>query len=109
MGLSVCPAAIVAAPAEVVWGVLMQPAKYGEWIDGQVDRVVPEGPAAVGQVITITAPAFGRKWQATLKIEKIDAEKYQLGLHANFPFGIQLDEHLSITPIDATSCRVQYG
>ena len=112
MGLSVCPAAVVAAPVEVVWEFLAHPARYSEWIDGQVDHVEPpgsEGPAVVGQIITVTAPALGRKWHALFKVEKVDAEKHQLGMHVTFPLGMQLREHVSCTSIDAISCNVQYG
>jgi hypothetical protein len=53
MGLSVGPAAIVAAPVEVVWGNLVQWERYVEWADVQVVRREPEGPATVGQTITL--------------------------------------------------------
>jgi hypothetical protein len=33
MGLTVCPAAVVAAPVEVVWGNLVQWERYSEWAD----------------------------------------------------------------------------
>jgi hypothetical protein len=48
MGLSVCPAAIVAAPVGVVWANLVQWERYFEWADVQVERREPEGPATVG-------------------------------------------------------------
>jgi len=109
MGLSVCPAAVVKAPVEVVWGYLAYPEKFNEWVDGRVEHIEPAGPAVVGQAITVTAPAFGRRWPAFFKVEKVDPEKHQLGMHVNFPFGMQLQEHVSCTAIDATSCNVQYG
>ena len=62
MGLRVCPAAIVAAPVEEVWSLLANPAKYGEWADARVERVVPEGPVTPGQRIYPTSKAFGRTW-----------------------------------------------
>lgn len=108
MSLSVCPAAIVAAPVDVVWE-MAQPAHFSEWIDGQVERIEPEGPMAVGQTIYITASAFGRNWHSTLKVEKVLAERYQFGMYCVFPFGMRMHEHLSCVPIDAVSCRVQYG
>lgn len=40
MGLSACPAAVVATPVEIVWEFLAHPARYAEWIDGQVDHPV---------------------------------------------------------------------
>jgi hypothetical protein len=48
MGLTVCPAAMVAAPVEVVWGNLVQGERYFEWADVQVERSEPEGPTTVG-------------------------------------------------------------
>ncbi|HEY6406813.1 MAG TPA: hypothetical protein VIY29_05030 [Ktedonobacteraceae bacterium] len=108
MGLSVCPAAVVAAPVEVVWE-LLQPARFNEWIDGRVEQIEPEGLAVVGQKIIVTAPAFGRRWRAFFTVEKVNAEKHQLGMHVIFPLGMQLQEHVSCTAIDATSCNVQYG
>jgi hypothetical protein len=41
MGLSVCPAAIVAAPVEVVWGNLVQWERYFEWADVQAEPSLP--------------------------------------------------------------------
>ncbi len=108
MGLNVCPAAIVAAPVEVVWD-LLRPARLSEWVDGQVEAPVPEGPALVGQNFHVVSNALGRKWHAIFTIEKVDPERHQLAMHMIFPFGIQMHEHLSCTRIDATSCRVQYG
>ena len=108
MGLSVCPAAVVAAPVEVVWEFL-HPENFNEWIDGRVEQIKPEGPAVVGQKIIATAPALGRRWQVVFKVEKVDAERHQLGMHVTFPLGMQLQEHVSCTAIDATSCNVQYG
>jgi hypothetical protein len=108
MGLSVCPAAIVAAPIEVVWD-LLRPARLSEWADGVVEPPVPQGPAQVGQSFDVTSKAFGRTWRAHFRIEKVDAERHQLAMHVILPLGMQLHEHLSCTRIDATSCRVQYG
>jgi len=109
MGLTVCPAAVVAAPVEVVWGNLVQWERYCEWADVQVERSEPEGPAAIGQTITFTGKAFGRTLHFIFKVEEVNLERYQLTLHAFFPLGLQEKPHISCTPIDATSCRVQYG
>jgi len=52
MGLTVCPAAVVAVPVEVVWGNLVQWERWPKWRnDVQVERSEPEGPATVGQTI----------------------------------------------------------
>ncbi len=109
MGLSVCPTALVAAPVEVVWENLVQWERYVEWADVQVERIEPEGSITVGQTISFTGKALGRTWRFTFKVEEVDPERHQLGLHVRFPFGLQEKPHIVCSPIDATSCRVQYG
>ena len=109
MGLTVCPAAVVAAPVEVVWGNLVQWERFCQWADVQVERIEPEGPATIGQTINFTGKVLGRTLRFIFKVEEVDPETYQLGLHALFPLGLQEKLHISCTPIDATTCRVQYG
>jgi len=109
MGLTVCPAAVVAAPVEVVWGYLVQWERYSEWADVQVERSEPEGPATVGQTIYFAGKAFGRTWRFIFTVEEVDPERHQLGLHALFPLGLQEKPHIACYPIDATTCRVHYG
>ncbi len=109
MGLTVCPAAVVAAPVEVVWGNLVEWERYPEWADVHAERIEPEGPASVGQTIYFAGKAFGRTLHFIFKVEEVNRERYQLGLHVFFPFGLQEKPHIACTPIDATTCRVQYG
>ena len=113
MGLTVCPAAVVAAPVEVVWENLVQWERYSEWFsaDLQVERSEPEGPATIGQTINFGGKAFGRTWHFIFKVEEVNPERHQLGLHAffPFPFRFQMKPHIACYPIDATTCRVQYG
>ncbi len=109
MGLTICPAAVVAAPVEVVWANLVQWERYAEWADVQPERIEPEGPAAVGQTIYFAGKALGRTWRFTFKVEAINPERHQLGLHAFFPLGLQEKPHSACDPIDANTCRVQYG
>lgn len=111
MGLTVCPAAVVAAPVEVVWENLVHWQRYSEWFDPslRVERIEPDGPAAVGQTISFAGKAFGITARFLFKVEEVDPKRHQLGLHAYFPFGLQMKPHISCAPIDATSCRVQYG
>ncbi len=109
MGLTVCPAAVVAAPVEVVWENLAHWERYADWADVQVERREPEGPATVGQAIYFTGKALGRTWRFLFMVEDVDPERHQLDLHVFLPFGLQEKPHIACTPIDATSCRVQYG
>ena len=109
MSLSVCPAAVVAAPVELVWRNLVEWERYSEWADVQVERSQPEGPASAGQTVTFGGKVLGRTLHFTFKVEELDPERHQIGLHAFFPLGLQEKPHVTCTPIDATSCRVQYG
>jgi hypothetical protein len=111
MGLSVCPAAVVAAPVEVVWENLVHWERYSAWFDRslQLERSEPDGPATAGQTIFFSGKAFGLTARFRFKVEEVNPDRHQLGLHAYFPFGLQMKPHISCTAIDATSCRVQYG
>jgi hypothetical protein len=109
MGLTVCPTAVVAAPIEVVWSNLVRWERYAEWADVQVERSEPRGPATTGQTVNFTGKALGRTWRFIFKVEEVDPDRHQLDLHVFFPFGLQEKPHISCTPIDATTCRVQYG
>ncbi len=109
MSLTVCPVAVVAAPIEVVWENLVQWERYAEWADVQVERLEPDGPATAGQTIYFYGKAFGRTLHFLFKVEEVNYERHQLGLHAFFPLGLQEKPHITCTPIDATTCRVHYG
>jgi hypothetical protein len=109
MGLSVCPAAVVAAPVEVVWRNLVQWERYLEWADVRVQRCEPEGPATAGQTVCFGPRFLGRILHFTFKVKEVDPERHQLGGHAFFPLGLQEKAHIACSPIDATTCRVQYG
>ena len=112
MSLTVCPAAFVAAPVEVVWGNLVQWERYSEWFsaDVQVERSEPEGPATVGQTISFAGKVFVSTLHFTFKVEEVNPARHQIGLHAFFPLGLPEEKpHVACYPIDATTCRVQYG
>jgi hypothetical protein len=107
--VSVCPADIVAAPAEVVWERLNQPARYGEWIDARVEGLEPEGPVSPGQRIYMTSPAFGKRWNVNAEVKAVNATRHQLQINVMLPLGLIDHATITCTPIDATSCRLQFG
>ncbi len=110
MSLTVCPAASVAAPVEVVWELLAEPALRDEWWDARTARVVPEGRVSPGQVIYLKALPLVRRWDATLRVEMVDPEKHQIRWILATPFiGITNHQTTTCTAIDAVSCHVQYG
>lgn len=108
MALSVCPAAVVAAPLELTWEIAQTP-HFNEWIDGRVVKMEPEGAMVVGQTLELTSAALGRNWRSTFVVREMKPEKHQFAVDAYFPFGIIVHEHISLTRVDAVSCRVQYG
>jgi hypothetical protein len=109
VGLTVCPTTVVAAPVKVIWENLVHWERYADWADVQVERLEPEGPITVGQIISFAGKALGRTWRFRFKVDAVNPEQYQLSLHVFFPFGLQEKPHIACYPIDATTCRVQYG
>ena len=109
MPVSVCPSAVVAAPAEVVWSMLMRPETYDLWWDAHTERITSEGPATPGQVVTAWTSALGKRWDVRLEIEQIEADKRQIDITTTLPLGIQVHNHISCAPLDASSSRLQFG
>ncbi len=109
MGISVCPAAVVAAPVEDVWELLSQPSRYDEWWDAHTERIVPEGPAVAGQWVHAWTTALGKRVDVSFVIERVDPGKHEIQFKVTLPFGIAEDTTIKCTPVDATTSRVQYG
>ncbi len=68
---------------------LVQPTRYSEWADAHVEGMEPEGPATAGQTIHLTSKRLGHVWRILFKVEEVNPEKHQIGLHALFPLGLQ--------------------
>jgi hypothetical protein len=109
MGFTICPVAVVAAPVESVWELLWEPTLYDEWWDARTQRIMPEGKASPGQVLSAQTSALGRKWDVTLRVEMVNPEKHQIPLHITLPLGLVNDATIACTALDPSSCRVQYG
>ncbi len=109
MPMSVCPAAIVAAPLEEVWALLVQPETYDLWWDAHTERIVPEGPATPGQVVYAWASGLGKRWEVQAKIEEIDTRKHQIAFTTTLPLGVQAHNRLNCAALDERSCRLQFG
>ena len=107
--LSVCPSAIVAAPVEKVWAILMDTSAYDRWWDARTERIEPGGPAMAGQTLYANSRAFGRRWPVTLKIEQVDEARHQLRLRTTLPFGLVMTNHIACAAVAGTQTRVQFG
>ena len=109
MVVSVCPAANVAAPVEDVWELLAHPSHYDTWWDAHLERSVPEGPATPGQISYATTRAFGKQWDVSFVIKSINPDRHQIQFDVTLPLGIIDHATFTCTPVDAVSCRVQFG
>ncbi len=111
MSISVCPAVVVATPVESVWELLSDPALYDAWWDAHTERIVPEGKAAPGQTVYARLSALGGMFKGTLTllVESVDPEQHQVRIRATLPFGLVDDATITCAPLDAASCRVQFG
>jgi len=109
MSLSVCPAARVAAPAERVWALLADPARYDAWWDAHLVSAEPPGRAQAGQVIRGRACGLGREWPVSLHVLAVDPDRHQIDLATTLPFGVTMRNHIACAPLDEGSCRLSFG
>jgi hypothetical protein len=104
-----CPTAIVEAPVEVVWKLLLNTAEWGKFYDVRVLSVDPPGPARVGQrLIGNPGPKFF-PLRLVFDFTEVDGVNHKLGIDGRLPFGIKVRENMTIVPIDPTRCRVNYN
>ena len=109
MAVSVCPTDIVHAPAERVWALLSDPAKFDLWWDAHTDRITPPGPAQPGQTVEAHAHGLGRDWPIHFAVNAVDPAHHSLDLSTHLPLGIHMHNHLTVVPIDAGSSRLTFG
>lgn len=109
MSLNACPAAVIAAPVETVWELLAHPVRFSEWANATVEHFEPESPTTRGQKVYLRSRALGLSWQVVFTVEEVIPDKHTLQFTVELPLGMVLHQRTMCTPIDATSCRVQYG
>src|SRR5258708_10012143 len=103
-----CPTAVVDAPVEVVWALLVEPAGGGNVLDVRINSVDPPGPAAAGQKVAgETGPRFFHL-KLTFQVIEIEAKRHRLVMDIQLPFGVAVYEDLRCTTLDAGQCRVDY-
>ena len=103
-----CPTAVVNAPVDVVWALLMQPSVWEGVFDVRVGSIDPPGPAIVGQKISGETGLRILHLKLTFRMIEIDPHQHRLCLDVHLPFGITVHEDLSCTPLAADRCRVKY-
>jgi hypothetical protein len=107
--VSVCPAAVVAAPLVRVWSVLLDSGHYGEWADARFNRFDPPGPAVAGQVMWADAREMAMTFRIRLRIASIDPARHQLVFEVELPFGLRERTTITAAAIDARRTRLQFG
>ena len=103
-----CPTAVINAPVDVVWALLMEPAAWGGVFNVRVGSIDPPGRAIVGQKICGETGLRILHLKLTFRMIEIDLDHHRLCLDVQLPFGIMVHEDLSCTPLDADHCRVDY-
>jgi hypothetical protein len=108
MSYASCPTAIVHAPVEVVWSLLMDPAGWGHVFDLRIDSLDPPGPAVAGQeIVGASGPRLFRL-KLAFRVVETDLARHRLVMDIRLPFGIAVREDLHCTPLDRDHCRVDY-
>ena len=103
-----CPAAVIDAPVDAVWALLVEPAAWGGVFNVRVGSIDPPGRAIVGQKICGETGLRILHLKLTFRMIEIDLDHHRLCLDVQLPFGIMVHEDLSCTPLDADHCRVDY-
>jgi len=99
---------VVSAPIEIVWSLLTDHARWGDFFDVRITRVEPAGSAVVGQrFYGESGPSFlhiGLKFEYT----DVNVAQHKLGLNVQLPLGIAVREDLDCIPLSSIQCRVNY-
>jgi uncharacterized protein YndB with AHSA1/START domain len=109
MSVSVCPIAVIAAPIERVWALVVDPAQWAHWADASLDHVEPPGPACPGQTFVVSSVGFGRRWRFHFTVDAVDEAGYRLRVTARFPFGMVEHTQIGCVAVDEATCRVTFG
>jgi hypothetical protein len=103
-----CPSEIVDAPVDVVWGLLTEPSRWGEFFDVRIVSVEPQGAAAVGQIVQAESGPRFLHLKVSFTFRRIDVDRHELEIDVRLPLGVKVHEELDCRPIDGNRCRVNY-
>jgi hypothetical protein len=103
-----CPTDIVNAPLEVVWGLLTEPSRWGEFYDVRILSLAPPGPAVAGQVVLGESGPRIFRLRISFTFRRVDVERHELAFDVRMPLGVTVREDLDCRPVDRDRCRVNY-
>jgi hypothetical protein len=103
-----CPTQVVEAPVDVVWNLVTNFERWGDFYDCRVITIEPLGPAAVGQrMIGEAGPRF-LHMKALFEFKRIDESKHEVEIDGQLPLGLVVHEDMDMIPITPSRCRVNY-
>jgi hypothetical protein len=103
-----CPTEVVDAPVDVVWDLLTQPARWGDFYDVRILSVEPAGRAVVGQIVRGESGPRLLHLGVSFEFRRIDRERGELAFDARLPLGVTVHEELDCRPMGSDRCRVNY-
>lgn len=106
--LLACPTDIIAAPLDIVWKILTDPAGWDRFYDLRVHHVDPPGPAASGQRLIGESGPRWLRLGIMFAFTRIDAIRHEMEFDGRLPLGITVHESLNCVALDAERCRVNY-
>jgi uncharacterized protein YndB with AHSA1/START domain len=107
--VSVCPSAVVDAPAERVWGLLTRPEGFHLWTDAALVAAEPPGQAHPEQELHLVTRAFGWAFPVTISVREVDAERRRLRFVVRLPFGVANDQEITIAEAGDGRSLVRFG
>src|SRR5262245_5046539 len=107
--VTACPAALVDAPVERVWSLLVDPRRWDEWADARFEAAEPEGTMKVGQRLRFSAAGLGRRWTVRVAVRGVAPERHSLDLEIATPLGVVNHEHVSVTEAAGGRAHVVFG
>lgn len=89
---------MVSAPIEIVWSLLTDPSRRGDFFDVRIIRVAV--------LWGVRSALFAHRTE--IRVHRSQRSTNKLGLNVQLPFGITVREDLDCIPLSNTRCRVNY-
>jgi len=107
--VSVCPSAVIEAPAERVWELMTRPESFDLWTDAALVVADPAGGAAPGQELHLVTRALGWTFAVRISVREVDPERHRVGFRVALPFGVVNDEVMTLTEAGEGRTLVRFG
>ena len=103
MSILTCPTDVVAAPAERIWALLVDPVALARWT-GVTLRSGPGRPLQAGDRLRLS------EWGLAVSFDILGLEPHRtFAVDVTLPFGIVNHEVIQLSPLDSGRCRVTFN